>query len=117
MLRTVLKSKIHKAHITEANLHYQGSVTIDETLMHKADIMQWEKVEVLNLNNGSRIETYAMKGKKNSGRICLNGSAARSGAVGDEVIIVSYATIEDTRTDSIKPKIIHVDAQNRPKRR
>jgi len=117
MFRTVLKSKIHKARISEAHLHYQGSITIDETLMHRADIIQWEKVEVLNLNNGSRIETYAIKGRKNSGRICLNGPAARSGAVGDEIIIVSYATVEDKKADSIKPKIIHVDSRNRPKRR
>jgi aspartate 1-decarboxylase len=113
MLRTVLKSKIHKARITEANLHYQGSITIDETLMLKADIIQWEKVEVLNLHNGSRIETYAIKGKKNSGRICLNGPAARSGTVGDEIIIVSYATIEDSKANFLKPKIIHVNAKNR----
>ncbi|MFA5117118.1 MAG: aspartate 1-decarboxylase [Candidatus Omnitrophota bacterium] len=117
MLRTILKSKIHKAHITEANLHYAGSITIDEVLLRKSDILEWEKVEVLNLNNGSRLETYAIKGKKNSGRVCLNGPAARSGAVGDEIIIVSYATIDDRKAASIKPKIIHVDANNRPKSR
>ena len=117
MLRTMLKSKIHKAYITEANLHYSGSITIDEVLMKKADIIEWEKVEVLNLHNGSRLETYAIKGKKNSGRICLNGPAARSGAVGDQVIIVSYAITEDSKASSIKPKIVHVDAQNRPKSR
>ncbi len=117
MLRTILKSKIHRAHITEANLHYAGSITIDEVLMKKADIMEWEKVEVLNLHNGSRLETYAIKGKKNSGRICLNGPAARSGAVGDQIIIVSYGIIDEAKAAAIKPKIIHVDAKNRPRSR
>ncbi len=115
MLRTLLKSKIHRAHVTEANLYYAGSITIDETLMKAADIIEGEKVEVLNLNNGLRLETYAIKGKKDSGVICLNGPAARGACVGDEVIIVSYAIIDDTDAKKIKPQVITVNGQNRIK--
>ncbi len=115
MMRTMLKSKIHRVHVTEAKLHYEGSITIDTTLMEKADIMPGEKVEVLNLNNGSRLETYAINGKKNSGVICLNGPAARGVCVGDEVIIVSYCLADDKQAKSIKPKVIKVDGQNRVK--
>ncbi len=115
MLRTILKSKIHRCRVTEANLYYEGSITVDEALMEGADIIANEKVEVLNINNGLRIETYAIRGKKNSGVICLNGPAARGACVGDEVIILSYATVEDKEAKSIKPKIIKVDGQNRIK--
>jgi len=113
MLRTILKSKIHRGHVTEANLYYTGSITIDETLMKAADIIEGEKVEVLNLNNGLRLETYAIKGRKNSGVICLNGPAARGACVGDEVIIVSYALIDDRDAGKIKPKVITVNERNR----
>jgi aspartate 1-decarboxylase len=109
----MLKSKIHRAHVTEANLYYEGSITIDAKLMEKADILPGEKVEVLNLNNGIRIETYAIKGKSGSGIICLNGPASRGACVGDEVIIVSYALVEEAKTKNIKPKIIKVNARNR----
>jgi len=112
---TVLKSKIHRAHVTEANLYYEGSVTIDAQLLTEADIMPGEKVEVLNLNNGQRIETYAIKGKPGSGVICLNGPASRSACVGDEVIIVSYALVDNKEAKTIKPKIITVDERNRIK--
>ncbi|MDP2937719.1 MAG: aspartate 1-decarboxylase [Candidatus Omnitrophota bacterium] len=115
MLRTILKSKIHRAHVTEANLYYTGSITIDETLMKAADIIEGEKVEVLNLNNGLRLETYAIKGKKDSGVICLNGPAARGACVGDEVIIVSYAIVDDKDAKKIKPKVITVNERNRIK--
>lgn len=115
MLRTILKSKIHRAHVTEANLNYEGSITIDETLMKKADLLVGEKVEVFNMNNGARFETYAIKGKKNSGAICLNGPAAHLGSVGDIVIIVSYAAIEDKKARLLKPKVVFVDARNRLK--
>lgn len=114
MLRTILKSKIHRARVTESNLHYEGSITIDEKLMRRADIFEYEKVEVLNVNNGHRIETYAMKGKPGSGIICMNGAAARTACVGDHVIIVSYAILE-TAASKIKPKIIKVDERNRIK--
>ncbi len=114
MFRTILKSKIHRAHVTEANLYYEGSITIDAALMKKADIIPGEKVEVLNLNNGARLETYAITGKKDSGTICLNGPSARGACAGDEVIIVSYALIDEDK-ETIKPKIINVDARNRIK--
>ncbi len=115
MLRTLLKSKIHRARITEANLYYEGSITIDATLMKKADILSGEKVEVFNLNNGSRLETYAIRGKANSGVICLNGPAARGACVGDEVIIVSYAIVDENTAKKLKPKIVSVDGRNRLK--
>lgn len=115
MLRTILKSKIHLAHVTEANLHYEGSITIDEVLMEKVDILAGEKVEVFNLNNGHRLETYAIKGKRDSGTICLNGPASRSACVGDEVIIVSYVLVDDKEAKNIKPKIITLDKRNRIK--
>ncbi len=114
MLRTILKSKIHRAKVTEANLYYEGSITIDATLMAKADILEGEKVEVLNLNNGLRLETYAIKGKADSGVICLNGPAARGACAGDEVIIVCYVLVEDKEAGAIKPKIIKVDERNKP---
>jgi len=112
MLRTILKSKIHKATVTEANLDYEGSITIDEALMEKADLLPAEKVEVFNMNNGSRFETYVIKGRKNSGVICLNGPAAHLGAVGDKVIIVSYLLVEEKKAHLVKPKIVHVNERN-----
>jgi len=115
MLRTILKSKIHRASVTEANLYYSGSITIDGKLMQAADIIEGEKVEVLNINNGQRLETYAIKGKEDSGIICLNGPAARGACVGDEVIIVSYAIVDDKDAKNIKPRIIAVDERNRIK--
>ncbi|MDD5465183.1 MAG: aspartate 1-decarboxylase [Candidatus Omnitrophica bacterium] len=115
MLRTMLKSKIHRATVTEANLYYEGSITIDADLIRAADILEHEKVEVLNLNNGQRIETYVIKGKAGSGVICLNGPAARGSCPGDTVIIVSYVSVEDKETKSLKPKIIKVNARNKIK--
>ena len=94
MLIEVLKSKIHRAVITEANLNYVGSITIDEDLMDAANLIQNEKVQVVNVNNGERLETYIIKGKRGSGVICMNGPAARLVAVGDVVIIISYATMD-----------------------
>jgi len=115
MLRMMLKSKIHRAHVTQANLYYEGSITIDAKLMREADILPGEKVEVLNLNNGGRIETYAIKGKSGSGVICLNGPASRGACVGDGVIIVSYTLVDDNQAKKNKPKIIKVNARNRIK--
>jgi aspartate 1-decarboxylase len=115
MFRTMLKSKIHRACVTEANLYYTGSITIDEALMQAADIIEGEKVEVLNLNNGLRLETYAIKGKKDSGVICLNGPAARGACAGDQVIIVSYALVDDKDAKNIKARVINVDERNRIK--
>lgn len=115
MLRTILKSKIHRARVTEADLYYEGSITIDEKLMKAADIIEGEKVEVLNLNNGHRLETYAIVGKAGSGVVCLNGPAARGCCIGDEIIILSYSLVDDKEAKNIKPKIIKVDEQNRIK--
>ena len=115
MLRTMLKSKIHRATVTESNLYYEGSITIDSKLMKASDIIEYEKVEVLNLNNGHRLETYAIEGKAGSGVICLNGPAARGACKGDQVIIVSYATVENKDALKIKPKIIKVNERNRIK--
>ena len=112
MLRTMLKSKIHRAAVTEANLYYEGSITIDASLMKKADILENEKVEVLNLNNGQRLETYAILGKAGSGIICLNGPAARGACIGDQVIIVSYIAIEDKEAKRLIPKIVKVNGKN-----
>ena len=102
----ILKSKIHRAVITEANLNYVGSITIDEDLTDAANIIENEKVQVVNVNNGERLETYVIKGKRGSGICCLNGPAARKGAVGDIVIIISYATIEFEEAKTFKPYIV-----------
>ena len=116
MLRTILKSKIHRVRVTQAELYYPGSITIDSRLMQAADILEGEKVEVLNLNNGQRLETYAIGGKRDSGLICLNGPAARNGYVGDEIIILSYCLIDDSQTDEVKPRVVLVDENNRLKK-
>ena len=102
----VLKSKIHRIIITEANLHYVGSITIDEDIMDAANVIENEKVQVVNVNNGSRIETYVIKGKRGSGVCCLNGPAARKAAVGDVVIIISYATMLFEEAKNFKPWIV-----------
>lgn len=115
MLRIMLKSKIHRASVTEANLYYEGSITIDARLMKGADILENEKVEVLNINNGQRIETYAIQGEAGSGTICLNGPAARGAHVGDQIIILSYVHIDDKEAAGLKPKVIKVDEKNRIK--
>jgi aspartate 1-decarboxylase len=102
----ILKSKIHRATITEANLNYVGSLTLDEDLMEAANMIEYEKIQIVNVNNGSRIETYLIKGKRESGVCCLNGPAARQGAVGDIVIVISYATMEFEKAKSFKPTIV-----------
>ena len=102
----ILKSKIHRITITEANLNYVGSLTLDEDLMDAANLLEHEKVQIVNVNNGSRIETYVIKGKRNSGVCCLNGPAARQGAVGDVVIIISYATIDFEKAKTFKPSLV-----------
>ena len=111
MLIEVLKSKIHKVSITGANLNYIGSVTIDEDLMDAANLIENEKVHVLNLNNGERLETYVIKGKRGSGEICLNGAAARKVIVGDIVIIMSYALLDFQEAKSFKPTVIFPDTK------
>ena len=113
MLRTVLKSKIHQAIVTEANLQYEGSITIDSDLLNAADLLPWEKVHIVNLNNGSRIETYCIPGKAGGGTICMNGAAARWAQVGDVVIILSYGHVDDLEARTIKPRIVFVDKSNK----
>ncbi|MBP5401514.1 MAG: aspartate 1-decarboxylase [Bacteroidales bacterium] len=102
----LLKSKIHQVAVTEANLNYVGSITIDEALMEAANLIENEKVQVLNINNGERLETYVIKGKRDSGVICLNGPAARKAAVGDIVVIISYCSMDFEEAKSFKPTII-----------
>jgi aspartate 1-decarboxylase len=114
VLRDILKSKIHRATVTDANLNYAGSITIDPVLMKLADIEEFEKVYVVNLNNGQRFETYAILGKPESGEICVNGAAARLVHVGDVVIIMTYALMEAKEMAGHKPRIVHVDAKNLP---
>lgn len=102
----ILKSKVHRAVITEANLNYVGSLTLDEDLMDAANLIENEKVQVVNVNNGTRLETYLIKGKRGSGTVCLNGPAARKGTVGDVVVIISYATFDFEEAKTFKPSII-----------
>src|SRR6202012_4979101 len=102
----VLKSKIHRVKITESNLHYIGSITIDEDLMDAANMIENEKVQVLNIDNGERLETYIIKGTRGSGMICMNGPAARRISVGDTVIVISYATMDFEAAKTFKPTII-----------
>jgi aspartate 1-decarboxylase len=111
MFIEVVKSKIHKVTVTEANLHYVGSISIDEDLIDAANMVENEKVQVLNINNGERLDTYIIKGKRGSGSICLNGPAARKVTVGDVVIILSYGTIDFKEARSFKPTIIFPDTK------
>lgn len=113
MLITLMKSKIHRARVTDANLNYVGSITIDEDLMDEADIIKNEKVQVVNNNNGSRFETYVIPGERGSGTICLNGAAARLVHPGDIVIIISYGIIDKSEASVFKPRIIFLDEKNR----
>ncbi len=115
MFRIMLKSKIHRATVTATKLYYEGSIAIDPILLSAADILPGEKVEVLNLNNGARLETYAIEGKKGSGEICLNGPSARFACEGDEVIILAYGLVADEDAHKTKKKIIHVDPSNKIK--
>ena len=109
----VLKSKIHRVKITQAELHYVGSITIDEDLMDAADLVENEKVQIVNINNGERLETYVIKGERGSGQICLNGPAARKAQVGDIVIIISYCSIEKSAAKAHEPIIIFPDTDNK----
>ena len=114
MLREMLKSKIHRATITDANLNYEGSITLDPVLMRLADIREFEKVQVVDLNNGARFETYCIAGKPESGVVCINGAAARLVHIGDLVIIMTFTTISDADSQGFAPKVVKVDSGNRP---
>ena len=113
MLLEFLHSKIHRATVTDANLNYVGSITIDETLLKAANIKEWQKVEILDVNNGERFQTYVIKGKASSGQICLNGAAARKVQPGDKVIIVTYGRFKEEEIKDFKPTIVIVDDNNK----
>lgn len=109
----VRKSKIHRATLTDANLNYEGSITIDEDLMDAANLIDGERIQIVNNNNGERLETYVITGERGTGTICLNGAAARRAEVGDIVILISYAYMEADEAAKFKPTTVHVDANNK----
>lgn len=113
MQRTMCKSKVHRATVTDANLHYQGSITLDALLMEAADILEYERVQVVNINNGARFETYTIRGEPGSGDVVLNGAAARLVHPGDKVIIISYAQYDEAELEHFQPRIVFVDEANR----
>ena len=112
MNRYMFKSKIHRACVTQAELHYEGSLTIDEDLMDAADLLPYEKVSVVNINNGERFETYVITGKRGSKVMCLNGAAARKAMIGDRIIVISYAVMTDEEAREYKPTVVLVDERN-----
>lgn len=114
MRRRMMKSKIHRATVTDADLHYVGSITIDRDLMDQADLLEYEQVAVVDVDNGARLETYVIEGERGSGSICLNGAAARLVAPGDRVIIISYAEYDRAELETYAPTVVHVDRGNRP---
>ena len=113
MILNLLKSKIHRATVTEADLHYIGSITIDEDLMDASGIIEYEEVQVLNITNGARLNTYAIKGKRGSGCIKINGAAAHHVNINDLIIIVAYCQLESSKVSYHKPQIVHVDSSNK----
>lgn len=116
MFITMCKAKIHRATITEADLNYEGSLTVDQDLLDAAGILPYEKVSIVNINNGARLETYTIKGERGSGIICLNGAAARLGQKNDLIIIISYASFEESSVDeNYEPVVVHVNEQNQIK--
>lgn len=112
-MRTMLKSKIHRARVTSGNIDYEGSITIDKSLMEAADIFPYERVEVLDINNGARLSTYAIEGERGSGEICLNGAAARLVDKGDIVIILTYHEVPEEEAVNATPRLVYVDSANR----
>ena len=112
-MRTMLKGKIHRARVTRCNVDYEGSITIDRDLMEAADLLPYERVDVLNINNGARFNTYAIEGERGSGEICLNGAAARLVAKGDIVIILSYHVVTEDEAVTATPRLVYVDSENR----
>jgi len=112
-MRTMLKSKIHRARVTDANLHYEGSVTLDPLLMEAADLLPYEQVQLLDVDNGARLETYVIEGERGSGQVVVNGAAAHLIHQGDIIIIVSYVTLPDDEARRIEPKLVYVDKANR----
>lgn len=114
--RTMMKSKIHRATVTDANLNYVGSITVDADLLEAADIRPYEQVAVVNINNGERFETYTIEGPAGGGDMCLNGAAARLAQPGDLIIVISYAQYDEAELDGFEPTVVHVDRDNRPVR-
>ena len=114
MRRRMMKSKVHRATVTDANLHYVGSITVDRDLMDLADLREYEQVAVVDVDNGARLETYVIEGARGSGDICLNGAAARLVSPGDRVIVISYADYDESELDGFEPRVVHVDRSNRP---
>jgi len=112
-MRTMLKGKIHRARVTQVDVDYEGSITIDRSLMEASDILPYEQVEVLNINNGARFSTYAIEAESNSGTICINGAAARLAAKGDIIIILSYCHLPDDEAINVIPRMVYVDENNR----
>ncbi len=112
MRRRMMKSKIHRATVTDANLHYVGSVTVDEDLMEAADLLEYEQVAIVDIDNGARLETYVIAGERGSGDVCLNGAAARLVSPGDKVILISYAEYDQAELDGYRPTVVHVDTAN-----
>lgn len=112
MRRTLCKSKIHRATVTDANLDYRGSITLDPALMQAADLLEYEQVQVLNLHNGARFETYVIRGEEGSGDVVLNGAAARLVQPGDRVIIMSYAAYDEAELEAFRPRLVFVDEAN-----
>lgn len=112
-MRTVLKSKIHRATVTQADLHYEGSITVDPALLEAADILPFEQVHVLDVNNGNRLTTYAIEGERDSGQICINGAAAHLVDPGDIVIILTYKSATDAEARAVEPTLVYVDERNR----
>ncbi|HZK17958.1 MAG TPA: aspartate 1-decarboxylase [Clostridia bacterium] len=113
MLLNMFKGKIHRATVTEADLNYNGSITIDKTLIERAGILPYEKVHIVNINNGARFETYVIEGDRGSGVICLNGAAARLAHPGDKIIIIAYAMMDEQEAEHFEPRIVLVDENNR----
>jgi aspartate 1-decarboxylase len=113
MLRTMLKSKIHRARVTEADLHYDGSLTLDRDLMDAAGLLPYEHIHVLDINNGNRLETYVIEGARGTGEVCINGAAARLVSPGDLVIVLSYAGVKEEELARHEPKLVYVDEENR----
>lgn len=117
MRRELCKSKIHGATVTEANLYYEGSLTLDTELMEAADLVPYERIQVVNINNGARLETYLLPGERATGAVALNGAAARLGSVGDRVILISYAHYDESEVQGHEPRVVFVDEHNRALKR
>jgi aspartate 1-decarboxylase len=116
MFRTLMKSKLHRATVTDADLHYMGSITLDRDLMDAADLLDHERVQVVDIDNGARLETYVIAGQRGGGEVCLNGAAARLVQPGDKVIVISYASLSEAEAREHNPTVVYCDEFNRPHR-